>query len=348
MKKRIIVLLCMLLCLTMGAAMAEAALEIEGVIKPARTLTISAPYSARAGDFDFAPGDVLSMGDALVSLSTTKVYADFDGTVTGVFAKAGDNTASVTERYGALLYMERGEIYTAACSTNGSSSDNENKIVHVGETVYVQSTAENKRDGVGIVTSVSGKEYTVDIHLIDELKITDQIKVYRDSDHDSDSCIGSGKISRIDPVAVSAEGHVLAVHVQDGQAVSRGDLLLETVPDALEGLRGGDGVVRMPQDGVLLSVSIAAGEQVGKDQAIATYCPAGEVKLVCAVDEEDLSQIFIGDEMMVTLEAMGDTQIGAVVTKIAAAADENGEFAVTLALDETEGVYIGMTATAEK
>lgn len=348
MKRWIIALLCMLLCLLTGAALAETALEIEGVIEPAKTLTLCAPYSGMAGDFDLAAGDVLAEGDELLSLSTQKIYADFDGVVTGVFAKPGDSAASVEQRYGSLLALEREELYTAVCTTNGSDSDNEDKIVHVGETVYVQSTNDTKRDGVAIVTGVTGKEYTLDVLEIDELKVTDSIKVYRDSDHDSDSCIGSGKISRIDPVTVTAQGYVLAVHVQNGQTVSRGDLLLEIVPDALDGLQGGDGVIRMPQDGILLSVNVAAGAQVAKDQTIASYCPAGEVKLVCSVDEEDLAQIFIGDKMMVTLEALDDAQIGAVVTKIAAVADENGEFAVTLMLDETEGVYIGMTATAEK
>lgn len=347
MKKIIIALLCLLLCLTTGVTLAEA-VEIEGVIEPARTLSLRAPHSGMAGDIDVAAGDVLAAGDALLALSTTKVYADFDGTVTGVFAEPGDSAASVENRYGALLYMEREELYTASCTTNGSHSDNEDKIVHVGETVYIQSTNDNKRDGVAIVTRVSGKEYTLDVTLIDDLKVTDAIKVYRDSDHDSDSCIGSGKISRIDPVPVMAEGYVLAVHVQDGDAVSRGDVLLEIVPDALDNMLGGDGVIRMPQDGVLLSVNASAGEQIAKDQTVAAYCPAGEVELVCHVDEEDLSQLFIGDSMMVTLEAMGDAQIGAAVTKISAAADENGEFAVTLTLDETEGVYIGMTATAKK
>jgi len=347
MKKSIIALLCALLCLTAGAASAQA-LEIEGVITPEKTLTIRAPYSGMAGDFDLSAGDVLAKGEALLTLSTTKVYADFDGTVTGVFAKAGDSAASVEGRYGALLYMEREELYTAQCSTNGSGSDNENKIVHVGETVYVQSTADSKRDGVGIVTGVSGKEYTLDIHLIDELKVTDQIKVYRESDHDADSCIGSGKVSRIDPVAVSAQGHVLAVHVTDGQAVRRGDLLLEVVPDALDKMLGGDGAVRMPQDGVLLSVNVSSGDQVAKDQPLASYCPAGAVKLVCTVDEEDLAGLLVGDEMLVTLEAMDGAPIKAEVTKIAAAADENGQFSVTLALDKTEGVRIGMSATAEK
>ena len=119
MKKIIIALLCLSLSLAAGAALAEAVLEIEGVIEPAKTLTIRAPYSGMAGDFELAAGDVLGTGEALLSLSTTKIYADFDGTVTGVFAEAGDSAASVMDRYGALLYMEREEIYTAVCSTNG-------------------------------------------------------------------------------------------------------------------------------------------------------------------------------------------------------------------------------------
>ena len=346
MKRFITALVCAALCLVCSAAFAQ--LEIEGVIQPARTLSIIAPYSGQVSDFTAKAGDVCAFGDPLFPLSTQKIYADFDGTVTGVFAKPGDSAASVESRYGALLYMEREEIYTAACSTNGSHSDNENKIVHVGETVYVQSTADSKRDGVGVVTGVSGKDYTVDIHLIDDLRLNDQIKIYRDSDHDNDSCIGSGKIARIDPVGVTARGYVLNVYVKNGDTVERGSLLMEIVPDALDGRMACSNVVHMPQDGVLLSVSVAAGAQAAKDQTLATYCPAGEIELICSVDEEDLSQIAVGDEMTVTFEALAQQQIEAEVAKISAAADENGEFIVTLTLEETEGVRIGMTATAEK
>jgi len=346
MKRFITALVCAALCLACSAAFAQ--LEIEGVIEPAKTLSIIAPYSGRVGDFTAKAGDIYAFGDRLFPLSTEKIYADFDGTVTGVFALPGDSAASVESRYGALMYMERSEIYTAACSTNGSHSDNEDKIVHAGETVFVQSTADSKRDGVGVVTSVSGKEYTVDIYLIDDLRLTDQIKIYRESDHDNDSCIGSGKISRIDPVAVTAQGHVLDVHVKNGDTVERGDLLMEIVPDPLDGRKPCSNVVHMLEDGVLLSVNVAAGEQVAKDQTLATYCPAGEIELVCSVDEEDLAQIAVGDKMTVAFEAMGGAQVEAAVARISAAADEKGEFTVTLALEKTEGVRIGMTATAEK
>ena len=51
---------------------------------------------------------------------------------------------------------------------------------------------------------MSGKGYTLEVETSDELRVDEQIKVYRESNFDSDSCIGSGKLNRADPVAVSA------------------------------------------------------------------------------------------------------------------------------------------------
>lgn len=345
MKKWIIALLCALL-MTAGA-MAEG-IELDGTIQPAQRLMVTAPFSGMAGSVDVSAGDTLAAGDALAALSTTKVYADFDGTVTGVFAEAGDSAQAVMDRYGALMVIEREALYTAQCTTSGAASDNENKIVHAGETVYVQSTNNSNREGTAIVTSVSGKSYTLELTQVDDLRLSDSIKVYREAKYDSDSCIGSGKISRIDPVSVTAQGAVLAIHVQAGQTVSRGDLLMEIVPDALEGRLGGDGAVRMPQDGVLLEVRIAGGETVAKDQVLATYCPADAIRLVCDADEEDVAALAVGDELTVTLDALGERTIRAMVEKIGAKVDENGAFAVTMTLEKTDGVMIGMSATATK
>lgn len=345
MKKWIIALLCALL-MTAGAA-AEG-IELDGTIQPAQRLMVTAPFSGMVESMDGAAGEMLAAGDALLTLSTTKVYADFDGTVTGVFAEAGDSADAVMDRYGALMVIEREALYTAQCSTSGAASDNENKIVHAGETVYVQSTNNSRREGTAIVTGVSGKSYTLELTDVDDLRLGDSIKVYREDDHDSDSCIGSGKISRIDPVSVTAQGAVLAIHVQAGQTVSRGDLLMEIVPDALEGRMGGDGTVRMAQDGVLLEVRVAGGETVAKDQVLATVCAANEIRLVCDADEEDAAALAVGDEMTVTLDALGERTIRATVEKIGAKVDENGAFTVTIALEKTDGVMIGMSATATK
>ena len=355
MKKTGIALLAALsLALAAQAAGAEEAVnsvEIDGVVEAAAERTIFAPYSGVVGDFDVCEGDILAQGEPLFAIRTTPVYADFDGTVTAVFAQPGDSAASVQERYQALAYIEQTVRYTAECTTTGADSDNENRIIHVGEPVYIRSTSNHDRKGEARNTGVSGNSYTLEVLSEKNIRLNESIKVYRDDDFASDSCIGSGRLSRVDPKPVTAEGYVLAVHVREGQQVSRGDLLFEIVPDRLDGMQGGEGSVLMPEDGVLLSLSAVRGEQIAKDAPMATYCPADAVKLVCAVDEDELSGIHIGDEMTVTLDAYAGEPIQATVVKIAGAStkeDGGAAFDVTLELETNEHVRIGMNATAVK
>ena len=240
----------------------------------------------------------------------------------------------------------------ANCTTAGSGSDNENKIVHVGERVYLRSSQSSSREGEGFVTSVSGSGYTLEITDRGDLRYNDRIEVYRDSKYRTDDCIGSGTVSRIDPVAVTAEGHVLAVHVQDGQRVSRGDLLFETVPDALVGMRGGDSVLAMPEDGVVLSVAAQDGARAAKDDALLVYCPQGALELVCAADEDDLASVAVGDTVSVVLDAYPARRLSGTVAAISGVgASEGGRvtYDVRSALEDRDGLArIGMSATAEK
>ena len=345
MKTKLSLLLCLLLLTMTPAALAEGT-RIDGTIEAGRILTVTAPYTGTVGDFTAEAGDVFAAGEAIFPLSVQTVYAETDGTVTGLFTQPGDRAAAVIDRFGALLYVERDELFTAACSTAGADSDTEDKIIHPGEMVYLKSTQNSDRRGAGRVTQVSGSSYTVEVTDEGNLRVNESLKVYRDREHKTDSCIGSGKTSRIDPVAVTAEGYVLAVHVSDGQRVSRGDALFSIVPDQLDGMAGGEAAALMPQDGVLLSVSAQSGAQAAKDSVLATYCPAGEMQLVCPVDEMDLKDIAVGARVTVTLDAYEDAPIDGEIVKIAAAADENGEYAVTIALRESALVRIGMSATA--
>lgn len=323
-------------------------IRIDGKIEAVRTQTILAPHSGRVGDYAVRVGDELLAGDELFTISAQKVYADFDGVVTGVFAQPGDSAASVQDRYGALCYMERDALYTADCSTNGAASENENKIVHVGERVYICSESNNKRTGTAIVTGVEGKNYTLEVLSYEDIRLSEDIEVFRDEHFRNASCIGRGDIRRQDPVAVTAEGYVRAVHVQDEQKVSRGDLLFEIVPDALEGMKGSDGSIDMPVDGVVLSISAQRGEQIEKDMPMATICERTDMQLVCEVDEEDLSAIEPGMVVQVTLDAYRDEQVQGTVVKVAAAGeDDSSGFDVTIRLEDVANVRVGMNATAE-
>lgn len=349
MKKMIMAfLMAAALALPLGAA-AEG-LRIDGTIEAVRTQTILAPHSGLVGDFSVRAGDELSAGETLFTIGAKKIYADFDGTITGVFAQPGDSAAYAEERYGALCYMERDTLYAADCTTTGAASGNENKIVHVGETVYICSEASDKRTGKAIVTGVAGKSYTLEVISHEDIRISENIEVFRDEHFRNASCIGKGDIRRMDPVAVTAEGYVRAVHVKDGQKVSRGDLLFEIVPDALDGMKGSDGGVKMPADGVVLSVPAESGAQIAKDAPMATICARADMRLVCRADEEDLGAIEPGMTVQVTLDAYRDAPIAGMVEKIAAAGEEDGSsmsFDVTILLEDNAPLRVGMSATAE-
>lgn len=183
----------------------------------------------------------------------------------------------------------------------------------------------------------------------DDIRIGESIKVYRNDHYSGSSCIGSGKVERVDPQAVSAEGYVLSTSVEEGQHVSRGDVLFDIVPDALDDMEGGDGHVYMQEDGILLSVTAESGTQAAKNAVLATYCPKDAMRLVCSVDEQDIAEIQVGDVMTVTLDAYGDKPLRGVVTKIAAAGEDGGAFYdVTLELEENDIMRIGMSASAER
>lgn len=333
-----------------ACCLAEGSLHIDGQIEAVKVKTITAPFGGMVGDFSVREGDLLEAGTEMFTISTTPVYADFDGKVTGVFAQPGDSTASVMNRYQALCYLEREELYTAECSTSGADSDNEDKIVHVGEIVYLKSSNDSDRTGVARITGVEGKNYTIEVIAEEDMRLNEQIKVYRDDDHSSDDCIGSGRLRRIDPVPVTAQGYVSRVHVTDGQRVQRGDLLFEVVPDMLDGMHGSDGTVKVNEDGVLLSIEAKSGARIEKDAPMATYCETGDMQLICPVDEDDLEHIAAGMEVIVTLDAYPSAPMTGRVVKIASASIRQGggaSFEVTIELPENEYVKVGMNATAE-
>ncbi len=349
MKKGLYILLALVLILP-AIGLAES-IEMEGSIEASHTIALLAPYGGVLDDVQVKPGDVLEAGEPLMRISSTGIYADFDGKVTSVFAEAGDSAEAILSRYGALCYIELDAILKANCSIVGASSENESKIVHSGEVVSVRSTKDSDDRGTGTITTVADGRYVVEVTDIGDLAYDDHVRIYREDGYANGKCIGTGDLSRVEPVAVTAPGYVLSVHVKAGQTVSRGDLLFEVVTDPLHGREGGDGTVSMPEDGVVLSVSAASGTRTTQDAPLITYCPMNDVRLVCTVDEDDLSQIHIGDSVTVTLDAYPDETQRGTITAISGVGADTGsrvQYDVTVELENTENVRVGMSATAEK
>ena len=233
MKKRFLICAAAVLCLFLLICTATAdSITLNGKTIPAETIQISAPVSGTAEKVSVEAGQKIQAEDTLYTMKTTKIYADRDGTVAGVFGQPGDDAETVGTRYGAILYLEESPAYTVSASTSNAYNSLEAKHVHTGETVFVVSRTNTARTGKGIVTAVSGTSYTVEITEGVFLS-SESVELFRNEEYDYDQKIGRGTISRTDPTAVTAAGAIVKIAVKNGDEVKRGDLLLETL-DRLE------------------------------------------------------------------------------------------------------------------
>ena len=96
---------------------ALAQVTFQGTVVSSKTLTVSAPFGGLVDEIDLRKGDPIHVGDVVATLKTTMVYAEMDGTVSGVFAREGDQTEGITERYGGVMYIEPINKYVVSATT---------------------------------------------------------------------------------------------------------------------------------------------------------------------------------------------------------------------------------------
>jgi len=307
--KKLILLLAALLCLTSASYALEGedisfvkrSMMLDGTVEPGKTVAVTAPFGGVLLDTSLKAGDIIRAGDVLHTIQTTKVYAPFDGTVGSVGLQAGDDIAQAQERYSALMYIEPSSPFVISTSTAKASDVPENYIVHVGEPVYIRSTATNTRTGAGFITSVDNKNYTVEV-TDGNLNLDEYVNIYRSPGFVRRTCIGRGRIRRGANVAITAEsGTVYRVHVKQGDAVKRGSLLLEMVTDAVSTQRLPENEIRAETDGVVASVDVTAGETVVQNQRLSALYPFDSFRVAALISESDLPYVNIGDAVRVEL-----------------------------------------------
>lgn len=316
----------------------------NGSVAVVEYIDIVAPYSGTLESFDLEAGDTVAAGDVLFQMMTTSVIAPEEGTVSCVFGTAGERAENVLSRYGALVSMESEQQYRIVASTASAYNKDENKTLHVGETLYFRSNGSDKEEGEGRVISVSGSEYVVDI-LWGEFEQGETMMLYRDDDYENRDSVGKGTVVRRDPISVAGSGVIAQVNVEEGARVLPGDTLLTLMgadadPDASP-------LVTAQADGVVASVAVSAGQQVWKGQLLArVYCTDAR-EVVAQVDEVYLANIAVGDTISVTLDTDEETILSCTVTQISALgvpSQNAAYFTVHFALNGANDVLLGQSA----
>jgi multidrug efflux pump subunit AcrA (membrane-fusion protein) len=344
----------------------------SGVVEAIDSYTITAPFGGLLEHFDLRRGDVVTKEDILFEVDTVKVYSARDGTVSAVRAMPGDYAQTVQTRYGALCYIEPDPGFVINASISGAYAKPENKTLHAGEALYIRNSSNTRFTGEGEVVGVNGDKYSVEVWK-GSLENGDVVSLFRDGGYRSESKVGTGKVARIDPVPVVAQGSVLKVHVSEGQKIKRGELLFEMVGGDLTGFvkadpgEGGktasedesdgkgtafgsniENTIKAGRDGVLGDIAVSAGQPIQKDQPLATLFSTSDMAVIAGVDEIDIGALEEGDDVKVVFDGIpGKTFEGNIetISELGTKKQNASYFDVKVSFEPDPEVRLGMSAT---
>lgn len=340
----------LILCLFTSSALAE--VSFDGTVVSGETVCVTAPFGGTVETMQIREGSILSPGDEIASLSTTKIYAPYDGEVISIFAQPGDYLEDISARYGAALYMTPENLYSIEANISYAYNTPENRYVSSGETVYISCQSDSgAHTAEGVITTVSGTTYTV-LTTGGELKLSEDVRIYRSSDYAAKSRIGGGRVSRVSDLAVSGSGSLLTMHVKAGDTVQRGQLLFETVGGSLDGYSTADNRVLAPYGGIVATVNAQPGSPVTKGDSLLTLYPLDKLRIEIDIPEFDLCSISEGDTVTFTLHYQDDepqpSVYSGVVESISYLSTEiNGEvfYKGYISFDYNQALRLGMNAT---
>ncbi len=361
---------------------ALAQVTFQGTVVSSKTISVNAPFGGLVDAIDLRKGDPVRIGDPVATIRTTKVFAEMDGTVSGIFAREGDQTEGITERYGAVMYIEPVNRYVVSATTEKAYNSSETRYIHIGERVYLACTKDGTHVGTAVVTNIGGESssgsssgesssgssanytsYKLEVTSGD-FYMGETVGIYRDSAHSSNMRIGRGTIQQNSAVAVKGTGSVLKMHVQVGDTVERGEVLFETVEGVLDGLYAMDNVIYAPMNGIVATVEATQGSAVEKNGKLITIYPEEALQIAVKVSELDLKEIHEGDRVSIEFEwdMDGTRQVPGVVSSISRVGEErtdknsDAEYTAyvdfapddTVRLDMTVSVYTKGDGTDEE
>lgn len=342
-------LFAILMALVLLPAFALAETTFDGKVVAREAVSVTAPFGGTVSSFSLRTGSKIKLGDCIATIATDKVYATADGTVTGLFAQVGDSVENVVSRYGAVMYVVPTSKYTISADIEKAYNSSETKYVNIGETLYISCTSDGDHKATGTVVAASGTTYTVETDS-GTLLMEETVNLYRDAARTSKNRVGRGTVGRTAEIAVTGSGSILRMHVKDGDTVSRGDLLFETVTGQFDGLYATTNEILTDVSGVVATVNTSAGATISKGDTLLTVYPMDSLQIEVSVGEYDLVSIREGDTVNISFnydEAREQQTTGVVemISHLSTSEDTSeASYLSYINFVPNEDVRIGMTA----
>jgi RND family efflux transporter MFP subunit len=110
--------------------------------------------------------------------------------------------------------------------------------------------------------------------------------------------------------------------------------------------------ITAPFDGVITAVNAEKGDTITTAMTIADMMDPSRMELIIALDEIDVPMVKVGQEVIISLDALPDSEFAGVVSAIFPMPEEVGgvvlyDIEVTLNVPEDSGIRIGMSASAD-
>lgn len=325
MNKRIPALIACLLLLPF-ASFAE---HFDGTTAALSRSAVTSETSGMIESVSVRPGQFVEEGETLASFREVRVFAQRDGIVASCAAEEGDKVN------GEVLQIAPKSTYLIYCTADSAYRDPETRFLHSGEMLYIRCTKDGTHHALGFVTSISGEEYQLET-TGGELYVGETVSLYRDAEYSAASKVGVGTVVSADPDKYEAEGKLLRIRVEPGEAVEKGQLLFTYVDGESRG-------VTAPFSGIVEEVKAAAGAQAAKGDVLFTLVSPEEIGVSFSMDEDDLSVLKSCEDISFSLAAdRYETEYSAKVEKTLHIAD--GEGYTVFLRPETSPGALGLTA----
>ena len=304
------------------------------------------------------------------SLDDLKVKSDVAGEVLDIAVEVGDNVT-----VGQTIASIRNSSIMSLVIPFGSDD---------AAGFYVGQSAEVTLDGTferltGTISKISGVEERLDGNMLVRSVTIDvqnpggiasgQAATAMVGDI---ACNGSGTFSYKGESTLTAtvSGKVSAVHVKEGDHVSKNQLVVTLNNDSLENdVANSSGSLRdselslknrydqldnytitSPISGTIIEKYYKEGDTLESGKTLCTIFDLSYLTMTLNVDELDISQVEVGQRVTITVEALSGQTFEGYVTKVNInGASNNGvtSYPVEIRIDETDGLLPGMNVEAE-
>ena len=368
-----------------------------GTLNPANTYTVKSLVDGKILTGDFEEGDKVEEGDVLYTIDSSDastnlekasialqqaqrsydktvdlqyVRAEVDGTVSSLKVAKGDQVTSGQEvaviRDSSKMLLNL--LFPAADAANfsvGQSAD-----------VMLDGTFETLK---GTITAITGTDElstgnllvrTVTIRVNNAGGLTTAQAATASINGVSSIASATFAYQAERTLTALASGTVSAINVQEGDTVSKGDILIELTGDDLtesiqsasESLRSAEISMQNQQDnmsnytitspisGTIIEKDAKQGDALTSGSTLCVIYDLSYLEMVINVDELQIGALSVGQKVQITADAVADKTYVGTVTRVSMKGSSSGgttTYPITIRIDDTDGLRPGMNANAE-